>query len=448
MKKLFTTILITATAITASADDIRFSDFFEDNTLRIDYIMGGDSASQYVQMEQLYKTAHWAGRRARLDETFLLGNGQLHVFDHDSGKLIFVHTFSTLFQEWQNEIEATKMLRAFEASYNVPFPKKTVDIEVTLTDTHNKVVTRMRHMVDPADILIRDLTHAAPTPYKYIVKNGDISDCTDIAIIAEGYTKDEMDKFYHDAQRAADAILSHEPFKKLSKKFNFVAVGVESAESGPSIPHEGVWHNTAFSSHYDTFYSDRYLTTGKVHRIFDYLAAIPFEHVIVLINTPNYGGGGMYNQWMCSSTDHPTFKQVIVHEFGHSYAGLADEYAYGNSHQIWYPADTEPWEPNITTLKDFRGKWEDLIKPGTKIPTTTNKPGSTTSRPAKAETKQGNKSDDDLTQQVGVYEGAGYQMNGCYRPAPLCRMNVNEVEHFCPVCTRAIERITEFYTAK
>lgn len=448
MKKLIALLTFASIAISMlGKDGVIFDEWFEDNTLRIDYVVGGDSASQYIQMQQLYKQPVWAGRKHRLDETFLLGNGQIHVYDHESGKLIYVHTFSTLFQEWLNEIEATKMMRAFEASYNVPFPKKPIDIQITLTDTHNKVKSQLKHFVDPTDMLIRKLGNNG-IPFKYIVKNGEPSDCVDLAIVAEGYTAAEIDKFYNDAQRASDAIFNHEPFKTMKNRFNVVAVASESMESGPSVPHSGIWKNTVLSSHYDTFYSDRYLTTSKVHKLFDILSGVPFEHVIVLINTNMYGGGGIFNQWMCSSSNHPTFNQVLVHEFGHSYAGLADEYQYGDSHMEWYPADTEPWEPNITTLKDFDSKWKDMMDKDTPIPTSTNKEGARAFRPQNTEIMKNGGSLNDLTKKVGVYEGAGYQTRGTYRPAQLCRMNVNEVEDFCPVCTRAIIRITDFYTGK
>lgn len=437
MKQIITIIML---ALATMAGAQTFDEYFEDNTLRLDYVLGGDSAAQYIQLSQLYKQKQWAGRRNRLAETYLLGNAQINVFDSATGKLIYVHTFSTLFQEWLNETEATQMKRAFEASYNIPFPKRPIDIRVTLTDNHNKICAMLTHHVDPTDILIRPIGDNG-IPYKYIQKNGDVSECVDIAIVAEGYTADEMDKFYRDSQRAADAIFSHEPFKSMKHRFNVVAVGAVSNESGPSEPGRGIWHDTVLRSHYDTFYSDRYLTTSAVHKLFDLLSGVPFEHIIVLINTPRYGGGGIYNQWMCSSSDHATFKQVLVHEFGHSYAGLADEYNYGDNHVEWYPADTEPWEPNITTLKDFDKKWKDLIPAGTPAPTPP-----TINNYQQTRTTMSSEELNKKTQRVGVFEGAGYMARGAYRPAELCRMNVNEVEDFCPVCTRAIIGITDFYT--
>lgn len=437
MKQIITIIML---ALATMAGAQTFDEYFEDNTLRLDYVLGGDSAAQYIQLSQLYKQKQWAGRRNRLAETYLLGNAQINVFDSATGKLIYVHTFSTLFQEWLNETEATQMKRAFEASYNIPFPKRPIDIRVTLTDNHNKICAMLTHHVDPTDILIRPIGDNG-IPYKYIQKNGDVSECVDIAIVAEGYTATEMDKFYRDSQRAADAIFSHEPFKSMKHRFNVVAVGAVSNESGPSEPGRGIWHDTVLRSHYDTFYSDRYLTTSAVHKLFDLLSGVPFEHIIVLINTPRYGGGGIYNQWMCSSSDHATFKQVLVHEFGHSYAGLADEYNYGDNHVEWYPADTEPWEPNITTLKDFDKKWKDLIPASTPVPTPP-----TINNYQQTRTTMSSEELNKKTQRVGVFEGAGYMARGAYRPAELCRMNVNEVEDFCPVCTRAIIGITDFYT--
>mgnify|MGYP003547421622 FL=1 len=47
---------------------------------------------------------------------------------------------------------------------------------------------------------------------------------------------------------------------------------------------------------------------------------------------------------------------------------------------------------------------------------------------------------------IGVYEGAGYQSKGVYRPFPDCRMKTNAADGFCPVCQRAIARIIEFYS--
>ena len=185
--------------------------------------------------------------------------------------------------------------------------------------------------------------------------------------------------------------------------------------------------DTPLASSFDTFYSDRYLTTLHIKRLYDLMTNIPFEHFIILANTTEYGGGGIYNSYNMASAKCPRSKlEVIVHEFGHSFGGLADEYDYGNDPEPMYPSDTEPWEPNLTTLVDFDSKWKDMVPAGTTIPTA-------------PDGKQ-------LTTKVGVYEGGGYQERGVYRPTQLCRMKVNEVHEFCPVCQRALRRLIDFYT--
>lgn len=429
------------TVTTASAQ--QFDDYFDGRALRLDYIFAGDSVSQSIFLEHSYVLPTWAGRRKRLSEQYLQGNGQIEVRAHGTDSLLYINSFSTLFQEWQVTEEATKVSRAFENSYLVPFPKRPVDVTITLTDIHRRVTAKHTCTINPRDILIQPVSDTG-TPYIYIKKSGAVAECVDIAILAEGYTKEEMPKFENDARRATEALFSHEPFKHMQDRFNVVAVCAPSRDSGPSIPHEARWKNSAAHSHYDTFYSDRYLMTQDIHHVYDQLGTIPFEHIIILVNSGTYGGGGIYNQITLATSDHPTFKQVFVHEFGHSYGGLGDEYFYDDQYTTQYPADTEPWEPNLTTLVDFQSKWADLVPEGTPVPT----PPSPIPDYRKAKTAAEWKQINAATQRVGVFEGGGYQSKGVYRPVQECRMKINEVEEFCPVCRRAIERITDFYTGK
>lgn len=448
MKRLLACFGLCCALSAASAQS--FDEYFEDRTLRLDYVMAGNNHEQHIYFEQAYASPRWAGRKARLGEMFLRGNGQLTVSDHKTGRTLYVHTFSTLFQEWQATEEATRLNRAFQTSYNVPMPRQKVDVTVTLTDFHGRESARLTHTIDPADILIRQ-TGQASTPHYYMWKGNsrqdnepaDITGCIDLAIVAEGYTEAQMGKFYHDCQRAVDALFAREPFASLKERFNVVAVAPVSTDSGPSVPRMGVWHNTAVGTHYDTFYSDRYLTTSRMHHLYDLLAGIPFEHIIVMVNTDLYGGGGIYNQVDISTSDHPTFSQVLVHEFGHSYAGLGDEYFYDDGYESMYPADTEPWEPNLTTLVNFESKWADMIPEGTAVPT----PPAVIPNHRFIKTDEERRELNAATQRVGVFEGGGYQSKGVYRPAQECRMKVNEVDDFCPVCCRAIRRITDFYTS-
>ena len=469
MKRLLFSLSIALLSLAASAQ--QFDEYFVDRTLRLDYIFAGNNHDQQIFLEQMCSTPRWAGRKSRLADVPLKGNGQITVKDHASGTTLFVHTFSTLFQEWQATEEATKVNKAFAASYNVPMPKQPVDVTVSLTDFHGKVVGSMTHTVDPADILIKQIGDNG-IPYHYIWKGKtlptaekaadqpgkrdymptegplggepDITECIDLAIVAEGYTRAQMGKFYSDCQRVVDALFAHEPFTSLKNRFNVVAVAAESLTSGPSVPHLGRWSSTPVGTHYDTFYSDRYLMTQDIHRLYDVLSGVPFEHIIVLVNSDTYGGGGIYNQITVTTSDHPTFHQVLVHEFGHAYAGLGDEYFYDDAYESMYPADTEPWEPNLTTLVDFQSKWADMMPKGTPVPTPAD-PKVPNYRKITNEKEQ--RLLDAATQRVGVFEGGGYQSKGVYRPAQECRMKINEVSQFCPVCSRAIVRITDFYTS-
>ena len=464
-------MIIAALLVSMVAVAQSFDDFFDGRTLRLDYVFAGNHDAQQIYLEQMFVTPQWAGRKSRLADVPLNGNGQIQVRDHATGQVLFVHTFSTLFQEWLATEEATKVSKAFATSYNVPMPKQPVDVTVSLLDFHGKVVASLTHMVDPTDILIRQLgsngipSHyvwkgkllpkqdkAADQPGKrdYAPTEGpldgqpDITECIDLAIVAEGYTREQMGKFYGDCQRVVDALFAHEPFTSLKNRFNVVAVAAESLTSGPSVPHLGRWSATPVGTHYDTFYSDRYLMTQDIHRLYDVLSGVPFEHIIVLVNSDTYGGGGIYNQLTVTTSDHPTFHQVLVHEFGHAYAGLGDEYFYDDAYESMYPSDTEPWEPNLTTMVDFQSKWADMVPKGTAIPTPVD-PKVPNYRKITNEKEQ--RLLDAATQRVGVFEGGGYQSKGVYRPAQECRMKINEVTNFCPVCSRAIQRITDFYTS-
>ncbi len=412
MKRLILSgILLLSFAAGLSAGD--FDAFFEDATLRLDYVFCGNASRQEIYFAEAFRTSGWAGRRTRLDQVFLEGNGQISLSDPETGKILYVNSFSTLFQEWTSYEEATRVNRAFENCFQVPFPKAPVRVTLTLTDHHRKVSARMSHIVDPADILICPL---ADNGYSRTVlhRGGDLRRACDVVILSEGYTEAERSKFYKDAARTVEALLSHEPFASRRNCFNFTAIAVPSPDSGVSVPHDGRWKRTVASSHFDTFYVDRYLTTANMKDVFDAIGTVPFEHVIVLANTPVYGGGGIFNSVTIMGSDHPTFPRVIVHEFGHAFAGLADEYYYDDMYDPMYPLDTEPWEPNITTKIDFLSKWKDLLDEG----------------------------------KAGLFEGGGYTSKGVFRPAEDCRMKTNSCPDFCPVCTRAINRIIDYYTAE
>ena len=404
-----------------------FDDYFTDKTLRVDYTFAGNQKQQMIAVDELNVMPHWYGKRQRLAELPVEGNGQITVRDHRSGKIIYRNSFSTLFQEWLSYPEAEKNTQSFENVFLVPMPKDTVDITLDLRNNRREITTTLTHQVAPKDILIHQKGNK-PTPYVTLQQAADTTRCIHIAYVAEGYTDAEMPVFLKDAQEATEAIFAHEPFKSMRDRFNIVAVKSPSKQSGPSIPAQGIWHETALSSHFDTFYSDRYLTTLYLKDLHNWLAGTPYEHIIVLVNSDKYGGGGILNSYNLTTCHQKWFKPVVVHEFGHSFAGLADEYAYEQEQIPMYPHDVEPWEKNITTLADFHGKWENMIDKKTKIPTPLSK------------------KEKEAVSKVGVFEGAGYSVKGVYRGVQDCRMRINETPEFCPVCKKALQDIIDFYT--
>lgn len=403
-----------------------FADHFADKTLRVDYIFNGNASGQAICLDGLSALPTWAGRKHHLAELPLQGNGQIIMRNAASGKTIYTTSFSSLFQEWLETDEARNVTKGFENTFLLPYPLQPVEIEITLLDPRRNVRASMKHIVHPNDVLIEQKGNSHITPHKYLLHNDSPEKCIDVAILAEGYTLQEMQTFYEDADIACKSIFDHEPFKSMKKRFNVVAVASPSTDSGVSVPRLNEWKHTAFGSHFSTFYSDRYLTTSRVKAIHDALAGIPYEHIIILANTEEYGGGGIYNSYTLTTAHHPMFRPVVVHEFGHSFGGLADEYFYDNGVMTdTYPLDIEPWEQNISTQVDFAAKWKDMLSENTPVPT-----------PAEVSENY----------PTGVYEGGGYSAKGIFRPAENCRMRTNEYPAFCPVCQRALRRIIEFYT--
>ena len=409
MRKLFIFSVLTIACLSASAQ--RFEDYFEDRTLRLDYTFSGDAQHQQIYVDELISMPRWYGKRQRLSEVPLKGNGQIIVTSKVDGEVIYRHSFSSLFQEWISTAESKHTQKSFENVFLVPYPKQPVDITVELYDYHNKVNAKMTHAVDPKDILIRKAGERLVTPYVTLQQAADTSRCIHVAYVAEGYQQHEMGTFLEDCKIAMEALFQHEPFRQMQDRFNMIAVMSPSAESGVSEPGKGIWKNTALGAHFDTFYSERYLTTLHLKKMNDILAGTPYEHIIVLVNGERYGGGGVYNSYTLTDAHDPSFRPVVVHEFGHSFGGLGDEYPYGDDDPMYFP-DTEPWEPNLTTKHDFNGKWENLVK----------------------------------EKKAGLIEGGGYLTKGVWRGFENCRMRTNEEPEFCLVCQQALKRLIDFYT--
>lgn len=397
-----------------------FADFFEGKCLRVDYELVGNHDSELLVLKQMKEQGQWAGSNILSDSLMQYGNYRYSVIDSATNRTIYQRGFSSLFNEWQQTPEARLKTSSFYHVNLIPFPKHTVKFRLERANYSTPDFTVISEFyINPSDKFIR---RENPKPVEFtVIQGGDsINSKIDLAFLAEGYTSDQMEKFRDDVRRFWNYMSSVEPYASNKNSFNIYAVESPSVESGTDIPNRGVYRNTAMNFTFSTFDVDRYLTTFDMESVHDIAANVPYDHIIILVNTDEYGGGGFYNFYASCTSDHKLSEKVLVHEFGHSFAGLGDEYNYSDdANEQMYSLEREPWEPNITSLVDFDSKWKSMIDPTTPIPT-----------PRTAEFKD----------KIGVFEGGGYQSKGIYSPVQDCIMKSNGPKDFCPVCREAILR--------
>lgn len=400
----------------------QFDDYFIDKTLRLDYIFAGNANEQNAYLSEMIALNKWHGRVDNLSVTPVQGNGQIKVFDKSTNQLIYILPFGSLFQEWLTLDAAEKQSKSFENSFLIPFPKKEINVQISFFNSKNEEKVVFNQLIDPNDILIRkssEIKNEYEVIHKATVKNP-----IKIALVAEGFTAEELNVFMDFAHQTVQNLFKHQIFKKYENSFEIIAVKTVSKESGISVPSRNIWLDTAVQSNFDTFYSERYLTTLHTKLLHAQLENIPYQHIIILANTNVYGGGGILNSYSLTTTKNKEFAPVVVHEFGHSFAGLADEYFYEEDvFENKASLNTEPWEKNITSLVDFSSKWKNMMNKNTPIPTP-----KTMSNEVK----------------IAVFEGL--KGNGLYIPTLTCRMKINNTPDFCPVCSNAIEEMILFYT--
>jgi hypothetical protein len=402
-----------------------FDNFFSDKVLRFDFMLAGNSQETSVYPVGMRQEPFWAGSNSTLINTFNTGNFKYELYDSTGSTLLYSRAFCTLFQEWQTTDEAKKISRSFYEVATMPYPKIKVSFILSKRERNGLFSKLYETKIDPADYFIRK-DNPVNVKTSKIYGTGDPHNSVDLAFLAEGYKADEMGKFRNDVKKMADYLFAEAPFSEYKEKFNIWAVESVSQESGTDVPGEKIYVNTAMNSSFYTFNIDRYLTTQDIKSVNDYAATVPHDYIIVLINSARYGGGGVYNYYCGTTTDHPLSSKVFVHEFGHGFAGLADEYySSAVAYDEFYPLNVEPWEPNITTLVNFDSKWKKMIAKDTPVPTP-------------AEEKYANV--------TGLFEGGGYSAKGIYRSEMDCRMKSNNTKGYCAVCRNAIKEMIEFYT--
>ena len=411
---------------TSFAQSQDFDQWFDGGVMRVDLMFSGTADESTYAFSGLRKEQYYSGSKRVLVDPFDYGDHKFEVRDAESGTLIFSYTYCTLFREWQTTMEAKTVRRAYNHVLRFPWPKVTVKVEIFDRSWEGDFVSSWTGQFDPSSIYA-DPTKPALFEIVELEINGSPEEKIDILFLAEGYTEDEMDKFLADAERSAGYIFSEEPFKSKRESFNIRAVKSISEDSGTDIPGQSVWKNTIMNSSFFTFGIERYMTTMDYASVCDVASNAHYDQIYILVNTDKYGGGGMYNLYSISAADNEASRAVVIHEFGHAFGGLADEY-YNSAvaYTDFFNLNVEPWNPNLTTLVDFDTKWKEMLDKDTPIPTP---------REEKFEAT------------TGVYEGGGYVAKDVYRPMIDCRMHTNEAA-FCPVCADALVRMINRFTGQ
>jgi hypothetical protein len=440
-------------------------------TLRLDFFHTGTATEERFSLDRLVlEPLPWPGNPARPSDDTNLGKYFFEVIDRASNRVLYSRGFASIYGEWETTGEARQITRTFGESLRFPVPLAPVQVIVKKRDQRNAFREVWSTLVDPADVFIDRSQAPSPGPLVRLLENGDPSAKVDVLILGDGYTAAERPKFEKDARRLVDILFATSPFKERRTDFNVWGLSPAAAESGISRPSTGVWRRPPAGSQYDAFGSERYVLTFDNRAFRDIAAFAPYEFVEILVNGQTYGGGGIFNLYATVAADSAWAPYIFVHEFGHHFAGLADEYY--TSDVAYLPASdpVEPWEANATVQRDpARLKWRDLVTPGTPIPTPWNKEAFETHsreiqvrrRAIRAANKPEAEMDALFTQQqeeevrmlaaekyakaVGAFEGAMYEARGYYRPQADCIMFTRNPVSFCAVCRRALARVIDLY---
>jgi hypothetical protein len=439
-------------------------------TMRLDYYHTGNASQEMFSVDRVViEPLPWPGDpRKNIDDTNL-GKYLFEVRDGGTDRLLYSRGFASIYGEWETTAEAKAQNRTFHESLRFPAPAAPVRVVLKKRDANNSFREVWSTAVDPKNMFVDNSKPHAPAPLIQVQNNGDSSEKVDFLILGDGYTEAERGKFEKDVRRFVEILFSAPPYKERRKDFNVWALCPASAESGISRPSTGVHRRTAIGSTYDAFGSERYILTFDNRAFREAAQFAPYEFVEILTNTRTYGGGGIFGLYSTVAADSEQSPYVFVHEFGHHFAGLADEY-YTSPVAYLPPASrVEPWQPNATALLDPSNlKWKDLVEAGTPVPTPWQKDVYEEHSREYAKRRAGiraeNRPESEMEAlfrenrdfeiklfaaekyagKVGAFEGANYEAKGYYRPEVECIM-FNRSQTFCAVCRRAIERVISLY---
>src|SRR4029077_19386132 len=463
-------LVLALAAVTAPPDG--FQARFTGRTLRCDYYHGGIAREEHVSLDKLRLEGDWPGSRVHLLDDTNLGKYFFEVIDPATNQAIWSRGFSSIYGEWETTGEAAAgTWRTFHESMRFPEPRGKVQLVIKKRGADGAFREIFSPFVDPPSRFVDRSPVPAAGRVWTVFENGPPAVKVDLLVLGDGYAAGEMEKFHADVRRLTDALFAVEPYKSHRGDFNVRAIDLASPASGVTDPRPATWRRSPLGLAYNAFDSERYMLTFADEAVREAAAQAPYDALILLSNSRKYGGGGIFNLWNTAAVDSAESAYLLVHEFGHSFAGLGDEYYTSQvSYETFNPPGSEPWEPNVTACLDPQHfKWRDLVAAGTPLPTPWNQEAYDkvvlSYEKIRRELREKGAPEEQMEAlfqevrekttpmlhaekyfgKVGAFRGAAYEAKGLYRPEVDCIMFSRNPKSFCDVCARAIERVIRMY---
>lgn len=463
--------LLLVSASLASAQPA-FSTYFGEKTMRVDYYHSG-GGQEIFALDRVVSDGPWAGSRTQLLDGTNLGPYFFEVIDRQTNQVVYSRGFASIYGEWESTAEPGQGLhRSFHESLRFPWPKAPVQVVVKKRDRENAFREVWSTIVDPASRFVTAAEIKPAGKVWTVFENGPAATKVDLLILGDGYAEADLPKFHADVKRMTDRLFATEPFKSRKADFNVRAIDLPSSQSGVNRPRTGDFRRTPLGVSYNIFDSERYALSLDNRSVRDVASAAPYDFLEILINEKQYGGGGIFNDQATAAVDTAFAEYIFVHEFGHHFAGLADEYYTSDvAYETGVADRPEPWEPNVTAMKDPATlKWKDLVDASTPLPTPWDKEAyekkSREIQDRRRALRAANAPESEMNQlfteelnwstpflagmkysgKVGAFEGAAYEPKGLYRPTADCIMFTRDNVGFCRVCQRAIIRIIDMHS--
>ena len=462
---LLTSLMLAATC----APD--FDATFTGRALRFDFHHVGTAGEEHVAPDAWRLEGEWPGSRTQLLDETNLGKYLVVLVDPRTNRALYSRGFASIYGEWETTGEARQQWRSLHESVRIPEPRFPAQLILKKRAADGTFRELWSASFDPASRFV-DRSPIAPRGRAFdVAVNGPAAAKVDLLYLGEGYTEAEHAKFREDVARLNQVFFASEPFARRAQDFNVRAIHVPSAESGISNPRKGVWRAAPLGSSFNSFDSDRYVLTYANHTVREAAAQVPYDAMVIVFNDRKYGGGGIFNLYSTCAADSSEAGYLLVHEFGHSFGGLGDEYYSSQvSYEDFNPPGSEPWEPNLTALLDpAQLKWRDLVAAGTPLPTPWDQAAydelDVAYQAKRTELRERGAPEEEVEAlfdevraatrplleaephfgHVGAFEGGGYEAKGIFRPEVDCIMFTRNPTTFCKVCERGLERVIDLY---